>query len=126
MIRGIETSYGVCDSPEQFLSKFGGILDSAVRRFVVSLTPVWRANQPCEGGWRWHKWGPYVGDHDPQHEYLYDDEGSRWVKHLVWRGKVKVVRCIDHSFAWSGRIPCTGIYRCIYCGYPHPTKQRRL
>lgn len=21
------------------------------------------------------------------------------------------------SYAWSGDIPCTGVYRCIYCGH---------
>ena len=21
-----------------------------------------------------------------------------------------------HSYAWSGKMPCTGIYRCVYCG----------
>ena len=22
-----------------------------------------------------------------------------------------------HSFAWSGQIPCTGVYTCIHCGH---------
>lgn len=21
-----------------------------------------------------------------------------------------------HSYAWSGRVPCTGVYRCVHCG----------
>lgn len=33
-------------------------------------------------------------------------------------GKVKTVECKEHSHAWSGKIPCTGIRRCIYCGKP--------
>ena len=24
-------------------------------------------------GWRWHKWGPYIGTQDPQCEYLADE-----------------------------------------------------
>jgi hypothetical protein len=23
-----------------------------------------------------------------------------------------------HSYAWSGNMPCTGMYRCVYCGQP--------
>lgn len=22
----------------------------------------------------------------------------------------------NHSYAWSGSMPCTGVYRCVYCG----------
>ena len=32
--------------------------------------------EPGEGGWRWHKWGPYIGKHDVQHEYLADEDLS--------------------------------------------------
>ncbi len=31
-------------------------------------------------------------------------------------GDVEKVECKDHSYAWSGSIPCTGIKKCIYCG----------
>lgn len=50
---------------------------------------------------------------------------GKWVKHLVWHGRVTEKECTQHSFAWSGEIPCTGTYKCIYCGYPHPTENRR-
>lgn len=40
----------------------------------VQATPDGREfDQPSEGGWRWHKWGPYVGDKHPEHEYLHDE-----------------------------------------------------
>lgn len=41
-----------------------------------------------------------------------------WKKHLVWHGVVTVEECTDHAYAWTGRIPCTGERRCIYCGKP--------
>ncbi len=41
-----------------------------------------------------------------------------WVKYLVWRGKVSIVVCENHTYAWSGRMPCTGYRRCIHCGKP--------
>lgn len=37
---------------------------------------------------------------------------------IVWGGKVQNIVVNKHSFAWSGRMPCTGIRRCIYCGQP--------
>lgn len=67
-------AYGVCDSAEQLLEHFPE-LEAPGRSFVVTLTEVCRADQPAEGGWRWHKWGPYIGKHDPQHEYLHDEQG---------------------------------------------------
>lgn len=67
-------SYGVCDGVENLLSKVT-VLQDEKRKFVVTLTSVKRANQPSDGGWRWHKWGEYIGAHEPQHEYLHDEEG---------------------------------------------------
>ena len=31
------------------------------------------------GGWRWHKWGEYIGVHEPQHEYLSYEKGIDYV-----------------------------------------------
>jgi len=31
-------------------------------------------------------------------------------------GKVKDVECVEHSYAWSGEMPCTGVYCCVFCG----------
>lgn len=66
--------YGVCDSPEQFMEKFGQILHGSMRRMVVSLVEVKRSSQPSEGGWRWSKWGEYVGTQKSEHEYLFDEK----------------------------------------------------
>ena len=66
-------SYGVCDTAEQFMSKFGDLLKEDPRHLVVSFTEVRKADQESHGGWRWHKWGAYVGEKEPQCEYLYDE-----------------------------------------------------
>ena len=68
-------SYGVCDSPEQFIKKFHNILESDEREFVVGFAHVTKdpSNAGNGGGWRWHKWGAYVGEGEPTCEYL-DDE----------------------------------------------------
>lgn len=65
--------YGVCDSVEQMLDYYGDSLTSPDRCFCVAFTPVRKENQPERGGWRWHKWGPYIGNQNPQWEYLYDE-----------------------------------------------------
>ena len=68
------SAYGVCDSPEQLMELYGEYLRSSPRRFCVSFTEVIKAQQSPSGGWRWHKWGPYVGKQEPQYEYLYDEK----------------------------------------------------
>jgi len=47
----------------------------------------------------------------------------KWTKTTCWHGKVEVIECLDHSFAWSGDMPCTGYRRCIYCGKPESEPQ---
>lgn len=64
-------SYGVCDSVEQFASKYPHF------EGIVNFTPVYREKQRAYGSWRWHKWGPYIGIHDIYDiEYLYEADGK--------------------------------------------------
>jgi hypothetical protein len=66
--------YGVCDSPAQFMEVAGQHLRDDIRKFVVSFTPILKSEQSSEGGWRWHKWGPYIGNQKRSGcEYLYDE-----------------------------------------------------
>ncbi len=64
--------YGVCDGFPQILDRTP-ILKDPDRKFVISLTPIIKAEQPSEGGWRWHKWGPYIGNQKPTCEYIHDE-----------------------------------------------------
>lgn len=63
---------GVCDRWEQIVEKWPEIQTSD-RHFVISVSRVTKAAQPESGGWRWHKWGDYIGTHEPQCEYLHDE-----------------------------------------------------
>ncbi len=66
--------YGVCDSPDQFMETVGAKLEAdKERKYCVSLVRLLKSEQETPGGWRWHKWGPYIGKQDPQCEYLYDE-----------------------------------------------------
>lgn len=76
--------YGVCDSPEQFTKRLGEALDKDPRQLVVSLTHVPKVPGE-EGGWRWHKWGEYIGEGKPTTEYLADESEFKdgvWVYHI--------------------------------------------
>lgn len=69
-----DPDYGVCDSPDQFLAGPGAALDADLgRRYCISFVEVRRDEQPPDGGWRWHKWGPYIGEKTPTTEYLHDE-----------------------------------------------------
>ena len=39
-------------------------------KLVLLMTPHVNTKDCSWGGWRWHKWGEYIGVHEPQHEYL--------------------------------------------------------
>jgi hypothetical protein len=66
-------SYGVCDHYSQIFGEIPEILNSTERSFVISITEINKNTQPSDGGWRWHKWGEYIGNKEPQCEYLYDE-----------------------------------------------------
>lgn len=64
---------GVCDGPQQLLEKYGKYIREDKRNFIISFVEIRKDEQSSTGGWRWHKWGSYVGEQDPQYEYLYNE-----------------------------------------------------
>jgi len=68
--------FGVCDSYDQVLARWPS-LETDPRHFQIWLTEVRREDQSEHGGWRWHKWGPYLGTYEIKHEYLYDEDIER-------------------------------------------------
>jgi len=70
--------YGVCDSPKQFIDRYAAALAADPERtFFCTFTHVAKepSNRGRGGGWRWHKWGNYIGDGQPECEYLDDEDG---------------------------------------------------
>lgn len=65
--------YGVCDNYQQVLDQCPMLTEDESRRFVITVKEVRRELQHPEGGWRWHKWGAYIGTKTPTCEYLYDE-----------------------------------------------------
>lgn len=41
--------------------------------YVVKVTPILKSHEPKEYGWRWEKWGEYIGTRESKAEYLYDE-----------------------------------------------------
>ena len=67
-------AYGVCDNIEQVKEKYSKWINDPDLKFFISFAEVKKSDQPSEGGWRWHKWGNYIGIKEPQGEYLYDED----------------------------------------------------
>lgn len=79
-----QSFYGICDNLEQVLEKYKDKVKDPNKNYIVTLTPVLRSEQPSDYGWRFHKWGEYIGTHDIVYEYLYDqaDIDLVYVYHL--------------------------------------------
>jgi hypothetical protein len=74
--RDLKEFYGVADSVEQIINhpEYKKQFIDSEDKFVLCVTPIYREHQPKHGGWRWHKWGEYIGDHEIQCEYLYNEK----------------------------------------------------
>lgn len=77
-------NYGVCDNASQVLDYFDSLREwhddyMKGKLFTILLTPIFREDQPEYGGWRWHKWGQYIGKFKSRCEYLYDEKGIDYV-----------------------------------------------
>lgn len=65
--------YGVADNIEQIKKLYGPVIDNEKCQAVISVCEVDKANEPERGGWRWHKWGEYIGTHEITCEYIKDE-----------------------------------------------------
>lgn len=65
--------YIVCDSPEQAVAFWSDHAEDPDTEWVIAVTPILKSECDPVGGWRWHKWGDYIGEQNPQCEYLFDE-----------------------------------------------------
>jgi len=63
--------FGVCDYPDQVVSLYA--LGQRLEKLFVTFVKIEKVTQSARGGWRWHKWGPYIGNQNPQAEHIYDE-----------------------------------------------------
>lgn len=64
--------YGVADNVEQIKEFYKDQIASNAS-IVISISEIRKDRQPANGGWRWHKWGEYIGTQNRQCEYIYDE-----------------------------------------------------
>lgn len=68
--------YGVCDNYQQVLDRVPEVkkyIDDPDNQYIIQLSPVVKKGQPSRQGWRWERWGDYIGDQKSYAEYLYDE-----------------------------------------------------
>lgn len=98
--------YVVCDSAEQVMAHYKFLADDPDNTYFIALTPIVKKHQPANGGWRWHKWGPYIGNHKPSCEYIYDEPNIDYVftYHVYKFKKCEPLLKTEHfSFVQIGR-----------------------
>ncbi len=64
--------YGIADNVEQIKEFYKEQINSDAN-IVISLTEIRKDKQPESGGWRWEKWGKYIGTKESQAEYIADE-----------------------------------------------------
>lgn len=71
-----KSQYGVADNVEQLKEYFKEEIEDQNRKYFIALTPVFQEpeNKGRGGGWRWYKWGPYIGTLPRECEYLDDED----------------------------------------------------
>lgn len=83
-------SYGVADNIEQIKDYYKDQINDPNRKYFIVTSRIYQDDQPNEGGWRWHKWGPYIGNLDHQCEYLKNENFNE-----SWQGYVIIFSCIE-------------------------------
>jgi hypothetical protein len=78
-------SYGVADNIDQILQKYDPYIKDPDNYFCIYTTKITKSEEPQEGGWRWEKWGEYIGTQEPKRQYLYDEPliESIFVFHII-------------------------------------------
>jgi hypothetical protein len=80
-----KVQYGVADSVEQIKDYYKEEIEDPDRKYVISMTPVFqdKENKGKGGGWRWHKWGEYIGILPTECEYLDDEDFGEDFKYVI-------------------------------------------
>lgn len=99
---------GVSDNVDQVLTMSN--IQLGKRLLVVSFTKVEKSKQPPTGGWRWHKWGPYIGKQEITSEYLYHEKEIDMVY-------VYHVFEVDGIHIWGSCPVCDGLGKAVLSVY---------
>lgn len=64
--------YGIADNASQILEAYPDIPDD----HIVLMVPIFSKKDEPFSGWRWHKWGRYLGVQERSCEYLNDEPNT--------------------------------------------------
>tara|TARA_R100000951_G_C2649244_1_gene183789 strand:+ start:555 stop:1040 length:486 start_codon:yes stop_codon:yes gene_type:complete len=87
-----KSSYGVADTIEQIKEYYKEEIEDPDNKYFIHITPVFqeKENKGKGGGWRWHKWGSYIGELDRQCEYLDDEEFGDDFEYVITFSIIKI------------------------------------
>lgn len=84
-----QEDYGVCDNADQVIALYNEHVASGRfnenTEYLIYLTPIFKEYED-RGGWRWHKWGEYIGVQDSVAEYICDEPNIDLVYVFYIRG----------------------------------------
>lgn len=68
--------YGTADNLEQIKEYFKRQISDPDEKYFIVIHHIYQEKENAYkgGGWRWHKNGPYIGNLEPQCEYLDDED----------------------------------------------------
>lgn len=75
--KGIDkVQFGVADNIEQIKEYYADEIKDPNEKFAISLRYIYqdKGNAGQYDGWRWCKWGPYIGTLNSQCDYLDDED----------------------------------------------------
>lgn len=75
--------FGVADNIEQVKEYLKPAIEDKEKKFFIYYTRIWQDDTLPENGWRWHKWGPYIGNLEPKCEYLHDERFGDWQGYVI-------------------------------------------
>lgn len=98
------SGHGVCDSPEQVYQHYK-FLEKHPDSFCITMTPMYKNEQPSVGGWRWHKWGEYIGTQKREgYEYLFDEPNID----LVYVYSIQLIKNVEILYTSESGIRLLG------------------
>ncbi len=80
-----KAQYGVADSVDQIKEYFKEEIAAPNRKYLITGTRVdqEKKNKGKGEGWRWCKWGEYIGKLNPKCEYLDDEDFAEDFEYVI-------------------------------------------
>lgn len=84
---------GVADNIQQIKDYYKEEIADTVRKFIITFTIVYqdKNNKNKHDGWRWNKWGDYIGKFDIQHEYLDDENFGDDFEYVICFNLIEII-----------------------------------